>query len=200
MREIGEGVRWLWRHRPLRALVLLLTVWNLVENAYVAVLVLYALEVLHVGASFYGLLLTGLAVGAVAGAAAAPWMERRWGTGGVIALTVVVDVVATSGLAVTRAALVAAALLGVVGFGAFAFNVVSATYRQTAVPDALRGRVTSAYRFATWGVTPLGAALGGLVAAGFGLPAVFLLAGVVLTAVSALTLPLLTNRRPAAGA
>src|SRR3712207_7719703 len=50
-----------------RSLVVLLTLWNLVENATIAVLVLYVLEVLHVAESFYGLLLSGLAVGGLAG-------------------------------------------------------------------------------------------------------------------------------------
>jgi len=194
-RQIGVGLRWLWAHRQLRALVVLLTLWNLAENATIAVLVLYVLEVLHVGASFYGLLLSGLAVGGLAGSAAAPWMRRRLGTGGVIAGTVVLSVVAYLLLAFTTTPWVAVVLLGLVGFAAFAFNVVSASYRGEAVPDALRGRVNSAYRFATWGVTPIGAALGGLVAAAFGLPAVFAATAVVLAAIAVVTLPSLTNAR-----
>jgi MFS family permease len=194
-RQIGVGLRWLWRHRQLRALVVLLTLWNLAENAAFAVLVLYVLEVLHVGASFYGLLLSGLAVGGLAGSAAAPWLRARLGTGGVIAGTVVVSVVAYLLLALTTTAWVAVVLLGLIGFAAFAFNVVSASYRGEAVPDHLRGRVYSAYRFATWGVTPLGAALGGLAAAAFGLPAVFAATSAVLAAVAVVTLPALTNAR-----
>jgi MFS family permease len=194
-REIRTGLRWLWRHRQLRALVVLLAFWNLVENAGIAVLVLYVLEVLHVDASFYGLLLTALAMGGLAGAALAPRMRRRWGTGGVIAATVALSVLAYLLLAFTRSPWPAALGLGVVGFGAFAFNVVSASYRGEAVPDALRGRVNSAYRFATWGVTPIGAALGGLVADRFGLPAVFATTAVVLAAVAVVTLPSLTNAR-----
>lgn len=72
---------------------------------------------------------------------------------------------------------------------------MSATYRQEAVPDPLRGRVNSAYRFATWGVTPLGAALGGLVADLLGLPAVFAVTAAALGLVAVVTLPSLTNAR-----
>src|SRR6266536_5267523 len=46
--QIAEGLRWLWRHRELRAICILLTVWNLLEYAIFAVLVLWALEVLRV--------------------------------------------------------------------------------------------------------------------------------------------------------
>jgi MFS family permease len=197
-RQIAVGLRWLWRHRQLRALVVLLTLWNPAESATIAVLVLYVLEVLHVPASFFGLLLSGLAVGGLAGSAAAPWLRRRLGPGGVIASTVVLSVVAYLLLALTSTPWIAVVLLGLIGFAAFAFNVVSASYRGEAVPDHLRGRVYSAYRFATWGVTPLGAALGGVVAAAYGLPAVFAATAAVLAAVAVVTLPSLTNARLAA--
>jgi predicted MFS family arabinose efflux permease len=116
----------------------------------------------------------------------------------VIALTVALTVVANVGLALTRQAAVAVALLAVVGIAAVAFNVVSVTYRQSVVPDRLLGRVSGAYRFATWGINPVGAALGGVVAAAYGIPAVFYGAAAVLAAAGALTLPALTDRRLAA--
>ncbi len=194
-RDIGEGVGWLWSHRPLRALVLLLAVWNLTENAIVAVLVLYALQELALPGSAYGVLLTGLAVGGILGATFAPRLQRRLGTGTVIAITVVATVIADLGLAATRQPILALALLALVGAGAFAFNVVSVSYRQSVVPDRLQGRVNSTYRFATWGITPLGAGLGGLLAQAAGIPAVFWCAAVVLAMISLVTLPALTNAR-----
>ncbi len=200
LQDIGEGVRWLWRHRQLRALVVLLMVWNLVENAYVSVLVLYVLQVLQVDPSLYGVMLTGVGVGGVIGARCAPWLNRTIGTGVTILMTVLLTVGATLVLAWIRQPVVAVLMLAVIGFAAFVFNVVSATYRQSAVPDALQGRVNSAYRFATWGIKPLGAAFGGLLAHEFGLPAVFLTASVVLTVIGLITLPQLTNERLRAGA
>ncbi|KQS59515.1 hypothetical protein ASG36_00050 [Geodermatophilus sp. Leaf369] len=192
--EIAEGVRWLWQHRQLRALVVLLTAWNLTETAYLGILVLYGLEVLGLPASGYGVLLTGVAVGGVLGALAAPRVERRIGTGTTIAGTVGLTVLGTVVLSVTREPVVAVVALGVVGLAAFAFNVVSVSYRQAVVPDRLQGRVSSAYRFATWGVAPVGAGLGGVAAAAFGVPAVFVGAAVVLTAAGAVVLPRLTDR------
>jgi MFS family permease len=198
--DIGEGVRWLWAHRQLRALVVLLTSWNLTESALISVLVLYALEDLALDASAYGVLLTGVAVGGVLGATAAPRVERRLGTGVVIALTVGATVAADLGLALTRRPVAAVALLAVVGAAAFAFNVVSVSYRQSVVPDGLQGRVSSTYRFATWGVNPVGAALGGVLARAAGTPAVFWAAAVVLALVGVGMLPALTNGRLATGA
>jgi hypothetical protein len=53
------------------------------------------------------------------------------------------------------------------------WNIVTASFRQAVVPERLQGRVNSAYRLASWGASPLGAAAGGLVAATFGLRAVY---------------------------
>ncbi|MDQ2957957.1 MAG: MFS transporter, partial [Actinomycetota bacterium] len=48
--------------------------------------------------------------------------------------------------------------------GTVLFNVVSLTYRQRSTPPHLRGRVNASARFACWGLIPLGALVGGLVA------------------------------------
>ena len=55
--------------------------------------------------------------------------------------------------------------------------------------------MSSAYRFATWGINPVGAGLGGVVASGYGITAVFYGAAAVLAVTGLLTLPALTDRR-----
>ncbi len=46
-------------------------------------------------------------------------------------------------------------------FAALLWNVVTVSYRQRHIPDALLGRVNSLYRFFGWGMIPFGALLGG---------------------------------------
>ena len=48
---------------------------------------------------------------------------------------------------------------------ALLWNIVTVSWRQRIVPDALLGRVNSIYRFFGWGVTPLGAIAGGVLVA-----------------------------------
>lgn len=55
--EIAEGIRFVWRARPLRTLLLSVAVLGLVDTAWFSVLVLYALEVLDTGSGGFGLLL-----------------------------------------------------------------------------------------------------------------------------------------------
>ena len=61
------------------------------------------------------------------------------------------------------------------------WNVVTVSLRQRIVPDALLGRLNASYRLLAWGSQPIGALLGGLIGQWLGLPAVFLIAGVVVS-------------------
>jgi predicted MFS family arabinose efflux permease len=54
------------------------------------------------------------------------------------------------------------------GVGIGIANVHAVSLRQTAVADEMRSRVNAGYRLLSWGALPLGAAVGGVVAAGPG--------------------------------
>jgi MFS family permease len=193
--QIAEGVRWLWRHRELRAMCLLLTLWNLVENAIFAILVLWALELLRLPGAGYGVLLTGLAAGGVLGSLLADRLGRSFGTGRSVAAALWGTVLAYAGLGLTSHAAVAFVLLAVVGAAAMVWNVLTASFRQAVVPGRLQGRINSVYRGATWGVIPIGAALGGAAADHLGLRAPFLLSAALLAVANGVGLPHLSTAR-----
>src|SRR5579872_4553628 len=70
--QIAEGLRWLYRHRLLRVVAVLLGVFNFANQMGQAVLVLLATQTLHVGTRGYGLLLAVTAVGSVIGGLVSP--------------------------------------------------------------------------------------------------------------------------------
>ena len=72
-----EGLRWLWRHGPIRTFAVGAAVLNVAITAGEAILVLFAQEVLHVSGIGFGLLLAATAAGYTAGAAAAPRVVGR---------------------------------------------------------------------------------------------------------------------------
>ena len=165
--EMGEGLRWLWRHRLLRSLAVLLGALNAMNMMAMAVYVLFAQEVLGLDARGFGVLLTGTALGAVTGSLVADRVSRRFGAG--TSLLVSIAGLGTAlgiiGLA-SSGALVWGVLVGT-GFLVILWNVITVSLRQAIIPDHLLGRVNSVYRFFGWGTISLGSLLGGvLVTAG----------------------------------
>jgi MFS family permease len=155
---------------------------GLVDTAWFAILVLFAIEVLDVGSAGYGLLVAAGGVGAIAGSLLAAPLSRAYGRGAALVVSLVVAAAAQTGVGLTSTAVVAGALLGVSGFAFGVWNVAAVSLRQALAPDRLLGRVHSAYRFLGVGASAVGALAGGLVADTLGLRAPFLIGAPLLVA------------------
>jgi MFS family permease len=180
--DIAEGLRYLFRHRVLRTLGLLLGAQNLLFMAMQSVFVLYATSKTYgLGLSDVGvgLLFTVTAIGGIIGSFVAAPLEKRFGRSALLSLTLVLGAVfiATPGL--TRNVAVVAAANVLAGTTAL-WNVVTVSLRQRVIPDRLLGRVNAAYRLLGWGSMPVGAAIGGLIGQLFSVRAVFVISGALL--------------------
>lgn len=157
-----EGFTWLVRHPVLFHMAVMTGLLNLGGTISLTVMVLFAQDVLNLGATGYGLLLSCGAVGGVIGGLVAPRIVQRigkvWGLR--IAVT---TVILESGMIAFAAhpAMVGVALFAGV-FGGMMWNVIAVPFRQRLVPPELLGRVNSVYRFFAWGMMPIGALLGGV--------------------------------------
>jgi MFS family permease len=175
--DIVEGVRFLARHRLLRRLAGMTATFNLATSATFAVFVLYAVRPtgpVGLTPTGYGVLLSLLAAGTVAGALLAGRIEARLSRFRCLLLGILGGVLMIGAPAVTSSAVVIGAAF-VLGGGALAlWNVVVVSLRQRLVPERLLGRVTSAYRLLAWGTQPLGAGAAGVLGELLGLRAVFL--------------------------
>lgn len=177
--SIAEGLRWLARHRLLRALAALLAVNTFCFQLGTATLVLLATQTLDLGTRGYGLLLAGAAVGSVLGGLVNARVVARVGAlpalGGSLAGNAAVFVA----IGLSPGALALGVLLAANGLLTTMWNIVTTSLRQQIVPADLLGRVTSAYKMLGWGLMPLGALAGGMVAQAFGLRAAYPIAGVL---------------------
>lgn len=182
--DLGEGLRWLLRHRVLRTVTAVAAVWNLVDTAWFAILVLYAADVLGVGELAFGVLLAVGAVGGIVGALLAPRLSRSLGWRSVLAWALVLAAGTQLALGVASDVVVAGSMLALSSMSFGLGNVVVRTMRQSLVPDELLGRVNSAYRTLAYGGAVLGSIVGGLLATHLGLRAP-LLAGVPVLLVTA---------------
>ncbi len=177
---LAEGVRYLWRSQVLRTLCLLLAVFNGVSAAVLGVLVLVATDLLGLSERGYGLLLVVFAVGGLLGMAASSRVRAALGTSGIVVMVLAVQAVAMLAFGLAPSVPMLAITSVAAGATSGMWNVATISLRQRIVPDALLGRVTSAYRLVAFAAMPVGAALGGLLARGYGLAAPFKVAGVLL--------------------
>jgi MFS family permease len=177
--QMGEGLRWLWSSQVLRVLCLLLAVVNGTFAAVEGILVLYAQEVLGLSERGYGLLLSVMALGTVAGSALAQIANRTFGPAKIVPLLMLTQGVSMLAVAATGSLTVAVGGFFVGGLASGLWNIATISLRQRIVPDRLLGRVTSAYRMVGLGAMPLGAILGGALARGFGLTSTLAVSGVL---------------------
>ncbi|KAB1927996.1 MFS transporter [Micromonospora noduli] len=166
--EIVEGLRWLRAHRTLWRVTLLTAASNLAISGIMAVLVLYALDVLRVPPAGYGLFTAAAIVGGVAGALGAGRLAARLGTVPALRAVLAVETVALTGFALARHPVSGGIALAVFAAGTVVWNSLWASYGQRQVPSELLGRVGAAQRMVGLLTAPLGAALAGLAAAAYG--------------------------------
>ncbi|WBB77586.1 MFS transporter [Micromonospora sp. WMMD882] len=186
--DIGEGLRFLWRHRLLRTLAVMVGVSNFTTNGVVAVLVLHAVgpgSAMGFTEAAYGLLLTSLAAGMVVGLLLAPRLERLLGRATALGVSMLACAALVAAPALTTDPFVLGAIFLGGGVLVAAWGVITVSLRQRVTPDRLLGRVNSAYRLLARGSLPLGALAGGLLAELFGLRAVFMIMGVLALALLA---------------
>jgi MFS family permease len=185
--DVVEGFRWLIRQRMLRTMAILIGLLNLTLTAAEAVLVLVARERLQLGSVGYGLLFTAMAAGGILGSVTGDRLIKRITATWTIRIGLLIEAGMHLVLATSRSSYL-------VGFALFAFGVHGALWgivgnslRQRLTPPEMLGRVGSTTLFIAAGGNCVGALLGGVVAAKFGLTAPYWVGFVVAVIVSALT-------------
>jgi predicted MFS family arabinose efflux permease len=194
VQDIGEGLRWLAGHRLLLTLAFVLATAGFAVEGVFAILVLYAQEVLGVGEVGYGVLATGFAVGGILGSLLSDRISSLLGVGMTISVIFLLECAAFAGLALTSSFHLAFALLALDAFAGTVWNVVTISLRQAVIPEALLGRVGSAFRMIGLGGMSFGVLASGLVAREVGITAPYWLAAGIMAALSLLCALTVTNR------
>lgn len=180
--EILEGAAWLRRSGVVMLNVATATSLNFVRAATLAVLVLYSLHTIEVGAVGFAILNMLLAAGALLGSATAALIVRRVSESMILLYVPYVIASCYLAMGLFPSGVVAGSGLAIIGFAMMNWMIVSNTVRQTLTPGNVLGRVTSVARFFAWGSMPVGAFLGGLLAQVAGYSAPFFWGGVIICA------------------
>ncbi|MDP3240769.1 MAG: MFS transporter [Reyranella sp.] len=175
---IRIGAVFVVRNELLRGISLCAICWNFAFFALLAIWAPLALGPLGLDPAHMGLAQSTYGAGLILGALAAPFCARRLPPFVTLILGPAVSVLAAflflaapsgNGFAL------AAAGYFLVGFGPMLWLICQTTVRQLVTPPDLMGRVNATVQTAIYGVRPLGALAGGLVAAQAGLGAALLM-------------------------
>ncbi|MDR7386498.1 MAG: MFS transporter [Armatimonadota bacterium] len=181
LRQAADGVRYVRRHPPLQALLLLLAAVGTFGFAWMVVMPAFAVRVLRGGPAENGLLFAAVGVGATLGAlAVASVREFRPGRA-------VVGLAAASGVGLvlfsaTRTLWSACAAMAVAGFFLIAYMSTTNATIQSLVDDRYRGRVMSLYTLALIGSGPAGSLFAGWLADAAGVVASLAVNGALVVA------------------
>lgn len=176
---ISEGFRFVWRTRPIRALLGLLGLVSIMGMPYAVLMPIFADEILHGGAKGFGLLMGSSGIGALAGALSLAGRRGVSGLGNWVMASCAGFGVSLISFAYSHNFWLSAVLLLPVGFSMMVQMAASNTLIQSMVPDHFRGRVMAVYSMMFMGMAPIGALLAGLLAHRLGAPLTVAAGGVV---------------------
>jgi hypothetical protein len=160
--EIEEGIRFLWEQRRLRTIALLSMAINLLDGPLPLAVIVLARDDLHADAPTIGLIFTLAGGGELLGSFVAPWVQARVHTGHAL-----IGAVAVWAMVMPLEAAAGSPLMLIIGLALAdmmipIYNVTQTSYRLSLIPDALQGRVNSAYRLPSYAGGLLGTAAGGI--------------------------------------
>ena len=175
--SLREGVAHIFGHPWPRALVVLTAVLNVFGASFIAILPVYARDVLSAGPGGYGGIMSAFGVGAAGGALSVAAVGHRFrrrattlsaATGLGTALVV---------LGLVQAFALAVLLAVAAGFSLALHAIMTNTQLQTDAPDYLRGQVMGFYSFIVVGMAPFGSLQAGWISEHAGTPTALLLGG-----------------------
>ena len=161
LREVREGLTWLWEHQVIRSIFLISSYVNLTITASM-LLVLDIVQQQHIPSVLYGLIVAVGGVGNLLGTALCPPLQRRIHMGLALGCALVVFVVLWPLYGFITTPLLLGAVFAGVALSDSIRAIFMDSYRFAVVPDTLQGRVSSIYRVILFSVLTLGSSALGL--------------------------------------
>jgi Na+/melibiose symporter-like transporter len=159
--NIVEGLKFVWHERHLRWMMLITGCSNFLFSPLLIIIVVLAKDQFQADAWTLGLTLSSVGLGGLIGAILAPHILKRLKPMTVFFLTMTVWAGAVLLIALGGSIWPVVAGYSLVGLIDPIFSINVVTYRSILTPDRLQGRVISSFRVVTFGIEPVGLALGG---------------------------------------
>ncbi|HEX4476436.1 MAG TPA: MFS transporter [Polyangiaceae bacterium] len=194
LETVLAGVAYVWRNKILLGSISL-DLFAVLFGGAVALLPVFARDVLHVGPGGLGLLRSAPAAGAAAAALFIAFRPLRRRAGALLLACVAIYGVATVVFGASRSFALSLAALAVVGAADMVSVVVRGTLVQLATPAGMRGRVNAVNMVFIGASSELGALESGMTAAWLGAVPSVIVGGVAACVVVALYAVLFTGLR-----
>ena len=181
--DIKFALNYLYQDKQIFSIVVITTLLGFFYSLSNAIAPLFILKELNVPPALFGVVLAIGGVGALIGSIAAPMASKYLGRGRALAINVFFAsfLVIFIGLSPNAYFFVAVSVL--IGFTISVWNILLMSLYQSLIPPELYGRIHGARRTIVWGLMPIGALLGGLIARG-GLRLPFLIGGSIATLIA----------------
>jgi MFS family permease len=164
LNEFREGMAYIRSNRAVLGLIGVIAVYAIFGFQYLTLMPVIARDVLHTGASGYGLLVTFVGIGAVTGALTLAALSARIKRGRLFTSSAISFSLITILFSLADYKTVAAVILLFLGLTMLINGALANGILQSSVPDELRGRVMAVYVFFYVGFTPIGSLIGGFIA------------------------------------
>jgi MFS family permease len=184
--QLREGWAYVSSYIPVRNILLLFATTSLLGMSQMALMPIFAAQVLHGGPHTLGMLTTANAVGALTAAIALAARKSVLGLLKKIQIASFTFGVAIIVFGLSHWLWLSLFSMMFIGAGMMQGLASSNTIIQTLAPEEKRGRVMSFYTMAFIGMTPFGSLLAGSLASHFGAPHTLLLCGSVILAAALL--------------
>jgi hypothetical protein len=168
-RDLRDGMRAIFGHPYVRAIVLALIVWSIAGGFFTALYTLFCLRTLGLSDLTFGIIIAIGGIGSFGGALISRRLVARIGLGPTLIASAVISLAGGLLIPLARGSHVSVLLfLGahqlISDCFSVAFVIQAVTLRQTVLPKALLGRANAAVHVCTAGLVPVVALLAGLLA------------------------------------
>ncbi|KRO27955.1 MAG: hypothetical protein ABR60_05440, partial [Actinobacteria bacterium BACL2 MAG-120802-bin41] len=174
--DIKFALNYLYQDKQIFSIVVITTLLGFFYSLSNAIAPLFILKELNVTPALFGVVLAIQGVGALAGSIAAPMISKYLGRGKALAINVFFASLLVIFIGLSPNAYFFVAVSVLIGFTISVWNILLMSLYQSLIPPELYGRIHGARRTIVWGLMPIGALLGGVIARG-GLRLPFLIGG-----------------------
>jgi MFS family permease len=184
--DIKFALNYLYQDKQIFSIVVITTSLGFFYSLSNSIAPLFILKELNVSPALFGVVLAIQGVGALAGSIAAPMASKLLGRGRALALNIFLASFLVILIGISPNAYLFTAVSVVIGFTISVWNILLMSLYQSLIPPELYGRIHGARRTIVWGLMPIGALLGGVIARG-GLRLPFIIGGAIATLISILS-------------